>query len=333
MDPGNWPRLWKLGGVAFPGHSAADEYVKEWKAYRPRQTPYAFGWGYGADLGGLSHQPVASSDGTSFKYPFKSYDGKVTFTRQRTGERTFDYGKEGVAHYGLYADWFNDLKRLGGTGLSKDMWDGAEAYLEMWERADGIRTRACADSDHPIKASGRGPLRLGRAWLPLLRKAGQPQQRTRAWSWCVMGKLNHDAADVAELSRAGKVELVGSTARGRTAGGIRVGAPARRVAKAQSAGGGILYRGAWVYALRGGRVRAVGVASRSLARTPKALRSAMKRVLGAKATSRRRVFVPNAAQAGKRGRLTGRTIAGTSDPKLNAALEMLCGLQVSSAAR
>ena len=46
-------------------------------------------------------------------YPFKSYDGKVTFDRQRTGERTFDYSNEGVAHYGLYADWFEDLRRSG----------------------------------------------------------------------------------------------------------------------------------------------------------------------------------------------------------------------------
>src|SRR5256714_3604988 len=57
MDPGNWPRLWKLGGMAFPGHSAATDYVKEWQKYRPQKTPYFFGWGYGADLGALSHQP------------------------------------------------------------------------------------------------------------------------------------------------------------------------------------------------------------------------------------------------------------------------------------
>src|SRR4051812_40669946 len=224
MDPGNWPRLWKLGGVAWPGHSAADDYVKEWQKYRPRQTPYAFGWGYGADLGGLSHQPDPSSDGKDFGYPFKSYDGKVTFERQKTGNRTFDYGKEGVAQYGLYADWFNDLQRVGGNQLAKDMWDGAEAYLEMWERADGIRTPRCADSDHPLAANGRGPLRLGRGWVTLLRKAGQPQQRTRAWTWCVTGKKNRDRADVAELSQGGKVELVGSTAYGRVAGGIGVGA-------------------------------------------------------------------------------------------------------------
>jgi hypothetical protein len=321
MDPGNWPRLWKLGGVAFPGHSTANEYVKEWRQYRPRQTPRAFGWGYGADLGGLSHQP--DPNGTNFSYPFKSYDGRVTFNRQRTGERTFDYGKDGVAHYGLYADWFNDLQRVGGRRLASDMWAGAEAYLEMWERADGIRTPRCADSDHPVKAIGRGQLQLGRDWLTLLRRAGQPQQRTRAWTWCVAGTLNVDAADVAVLSRAGKVELVGSTAHGRSAGGVLLGA--------RSAGDGIRVRrapqGAWVYAVRGGRVVAVATASSGLARRPKDLRVAMLRVLSAKATSRPRPFIPSGAQAKSSGGLTGKPLAGTSDPRLNAALTLLCGLQ------
>ena len=89
------------GGLAFPGHSAAKAYVEEWQQYRPQQTPFRFGWGYGADLGGLSHQPSPNEDGTSIDYPFTSYDGSVTFERQKTGEREFDYIKEGVAHYGL----------------------------------------------------------------------------------------------------------------------------------------------------------------------------------------------------------------------------------------
>ena len=38
---------------------------KEWQRYRPRSTPFAFGWGYGADLGGLSHQPVPTGAGAS----------------------------------------------------------------------------------------------------------------------------------------------------------------------------------------------------------------------------------------------------------------------------
>jgi hypothetical protein len=39
MDPGNWPRLWKLGGVAWPGHSRATGYVKDYEKYRPKRTP------------------------------------------------------------------------------------------------------------------------------------------------------------------------------------------------------------------------------------------------------------------------------------------------------
>jgi hypothetical protein len=335
MDPGNWPRLWKLGGVAFPGHSTAESYVKDWKQYRPRQTPYKFGWGYGADLGGLSHQPDASSDGSKFKYPFKSYDGRVTFKRQRTGERTFDYGREGVAHYGLYADWFHDLSRRGGRRLVSDMMDGSEAYLDMWERADGVRVPKCADSDdsltasgRPVAASGGGALLLGTSWRTLLRRVGQPQQRTRAWSYCVAGKRNRRAADVAVLgARSGKVELVGSTAFGRSAGGVRVGAPARR-----AGGGGIHRRGRWVYAARGGKVVAVAVSTPSLVRNPKALRAAMQRVLRAKASAVPRKFVPSAATAGARGRVTGKPLAGTSDPKLNAALAMLCNLQMGGTA-
>ncbi len=325
MDPGNWPRLWKLGGVAFPGHSSASDYVKEWRKYRPRGTPYDFGWGYGADLGGLSHQPDAAADG-GITYPFRSYDRRVTFQRQRTGERTFDYNKEGVAQYGLYADWFEDLRRVGGSTLARDMWDGAEAYLEMWERAQGIPTRDCAISHGALSSRGLARVRLGVTWESLLRRAGQPQQRSRAWSWCVKGEHNLHAADVAVLSGAGKVELVGSTARGHSAGGIAVGSAARGL------GSGITVRrvgrATRIYVVRRDRVRAVGVTTRSLARRHRALRLAIARLLSAKATQGPPAFVPSAAQAATRGAPTGQTLSGSSDPKLNAAFAFLCNLNV-----
>ena len=112
----------------------------------------------------------------------------MTLDRQRTGDRTFDYSKDGVAQYGLYADWFADLRRVGGQALASDMWNGAEAYLEMWERADGIRAPGCGPDARRVDAKGLGALRLGRDWRTLLRGAGQPQQRTRAWSWCTMAR-------------------------------------------------------------------------------------------------------------------------------------------------
>jgi hypothetical protein len=332
MDPGNWPRLWKLGGIAFPGHSQASDYVKEWQKYRPKSTPYLFGWGYGADLGGLSDQPAAGKEG-SIGYPFTSYDGSVTFDRQRTGDRTFDYSKDGVAHYGLYADWFADLRRVGGQALAQDMWNGAEAYLEMWERAEGIRAAGCDRARVGVSSTGLGGLRLGSDWQTLLRRAGQPQQRTRAWTWCANGAPNRTAADVAVLNTAGTVELVGSTARGRSAAGVLVGARAARVVRrTRSLGAGVRVRPAgrvtWVYVVRGRRVRAVAVASRRLARSRTALRRAVRLLLSARAAQTQREFVPSGAQAATRGAPTGQTLAGSSNPRLNTALAFLCHLQV-----
>ena len=132
-----------------------------------------FGWGYGADLGGLSEQPGAGA----LTYPFKSMDDRVTFDRQVTGSRTFDYSTEGVAHYGLYADWFADLRRLGGETLRNDLWDGAEAYLEMWERASGVRT-GCTRSQVAL-----GPI------VDIRRSAASASRSARDgdWIWCVRG--------------------------------------------------------------------------------------------------------------------------------------------------
>jgi hypothetical protein len=61
---------------------------------------------------------------------------RVTFRRQRTGTRTFDLNKDGVAHYGLFADLLADMGRQpnGGRALAI-MFRSAEAYLEMWRRA------------------------------------------------------------------------------------------------------------------------------------------------------------------------------------------------------
>jgi hypothetical protein len=342
MDPDNWPRLWKLGGLAFPGHSTATDYVKEWQQHRPAQTPFDFGWGYGADLGGLSHQPDPNADGQSVAYPFKSYDGQVTFDRQKTGERTFDYKSEGVAHYGLYADWFADLKRIGGDKLADDMAAGAEAYLEMWERADGVPSPGCFAQRREIFGSGRGPFRLGVDWKTMLRRAGQPQQRGRAWAWCAKGRPNARAADVAVFDNAGKTELIGTTARGRMTHGVAVGSSARRLPRGlRSAGGSIRYRRtrsgtAFVYVVRAGRVRALATVSRTVARRRASIRRDVRLLLAAKASQAPREFKPSPTQASRAARgvqPTGRPLAGTGNELINERLALLCGLQMQSTQR
>ena len=326
MDPGNWPRIWKLGGLAFPDSDTSTGFVDAYRKYRPKRTPFMIGWGYGADLGGLAEQPAAREG--SVQYPFKSFDGKVTFDRQKSGERSFDYNSEGVAHYGLYADWFEDLRKLGGPALTQDMSNAAEAYLQMWERASGFRTPNCRPQRFRVNARGLGRLRLGMKWEDVLRVDGQPQQRTRAWTWCVRGKGNGSKADVAELTAAGRVELAGSTALTRSADGIPVGAPAGRLRGLRSAGGGLFVRdgrsSSFVYAVSGGRVTAVAVATRALARSSTELRTAMRRLVKARATQAKRTFEPNSAA--ESARITGATFAGSRDSQVNQALAVLCGL-------
>ena len=60
--------------------------------------------------------------------------------RQRSGTRTYDINTDGVDHYGLYPDWIEDLRKVGGQQIVDDMANGAEAYLQMWERARAAAT-------------------------------------------------------------------------------------------------------------------------------------------------------------------------------------------------
>ena len=70
------------------------------------------------------------------RYPFRSFDGRVLFRRQRTGTRTFDLNADGVAHYGLIADLLADVQRRpGGREALATLFGSAEAYLRTWERA------------------------------------------------------------------------------------------------------------------------------------------------------------------------------------------------------
>ena len=50
-------------------------------------------------------------------YPFTGLGG-VTVSQQHSGQRVYDINKDGVAHYGLYPDWLQDLR---------SHWAGAKA--------------------------------------------------------------------------------------------------------------------------------------------------------------------------------------------------------------
>ncbi len=123
--------------------------------YDPAENPWLLedfdyypGSGFASDVNGIASLPPSppppEETGDTPIYPtFLSEDGNVRFSRQRTGDRVFEYYDDrNVDHYGLYAEHIADLSRNGGENKDEtiDMFfRSAEAYLRMWERITGER--------------------------------------------------------------------------------------------------------------------------------------------------------------------------------------------------
>jgi hypothetical protein len=273
------PRIYKLGGVVTPMKESAPDWIKTWQTTKAQRDPrFYFGFGYGSDQNGLSSQPAPRDGPNPVQYPFKSFDGHVTFQRQRSGVREFDITKDGVAHYGMFPDWWEDIRRVGGAAAVKDMTRGAEAYLQSWERVNGIRF-GCKSPRQRFASRGTRRLLLRNTAAQLLRRGGQPKVRgNRTWIWCVRGKKNGRKKVAAALTPAGRVALVGSNTRGSDLRRVRVGDPVSRLqGHTRRMGTGLLVgrggpRSRFVYGVRSGRVRFVAVATRAASKNRATLR-------------------------------------------------------------
>jgi hypothetical protein len=241
---------------------------------------FYFGFGWGADMNGFGHQgnPRGADAPNPVTYPFKSFDGKQTIDKQKSGERVYDINVDGVAHYGLYPDWLEDLRKLAGNGIVDDMARGPEAYLQMWERADGVPAASCVQSRVKFLPTGFTRMRLGDTPEKLLRRAGQPASRPgRAWSYC---SGRGDGGTVTPILDArGRLGVIVSAARFHRSAGVGAGARASRLRGRafKRFGRGVYVRSAgrgarFVYVVKKGRVTHAGVASKAAARSPKALR-------------------------------------------------------------
>jgi hypothetical protein len=259
-DRANWPDIYDLGGVVAPMARDSEGFYETWKKTRKQRNPdYYFGFGFGDDMNGFASQGGPRNGPNPVRYPFKSFDGGVTFERQRSGERTFDINTDGVAHYGLFPDWVEDLRMQGGKKIVRDLSRGSEAYLQMWERAMGVPPERCMKAKGKVKSSGLGRLRLGDSAKRALKRSGQPDRRIgRTYSYCVAGKANKRANTTAVFTKKGKLTAVVTDARGYKAGGVAVGD------KLRGAGGKVVTRKAgggarFAYRVANGKVKAVGV--------------------------------------------------------------------------
>lgn len=133
-------RIFRLGGIMSPFNGSPTGISATWKRYADEMSefPYLVGIGIGSDVQGVTSQPTGD-EGFVPDYPFRSVDGLVTFTPPAVGDRALDFSTEGVAHYGLYAEWVENLRQLDerdDADLMDIFMSSAEAYIQMWERAE-----------------------------------------------------------------------------------------------------------------------------------------------------------------------------------------------------
>jgi len=136
-------RIQNLGGFVAPAAKDSPDFVESWQMARAMQPAgRLFGVGFGSDMNGLAHQAEPRGPSANpVTYPFRTFDGGTTMDRHRSGTRVWDINTDGVAQYGLFPDYVEDLRKLGGDQIVTDVANGAEAYLQMWARADAFRTR------------------------------------------------------------------------------------------------------------------------------------------------------------------------------------------------
>jgi len=283
--PDAYRRILALGGVVTPAEKTVEKFLEQYRALKPqRNRRFLYGTGWSTDMNGFAAQggPRPGNEKNPVTYPFKSLDGSTTVDRQKTGTRTWDLNKDGTAHFGLYPDLMEDVRNVGGQEVADDLLNGSEAYLQMWERAEGVKAPQCRAAQRRFVANGLGEIGLGMRPEALLRSAGQPDSRPgRRWTWCADGTRGGKVT--ALLTQDGRVQLVGSTARFHRYAAVGQGMRASRLkGKTRRLGPGLRIRRAGgkgnraVYGVRRGRVTFTAVVARDTAKSRSKVRAALK---------------------------------------------------------
>jgi hypothetical protein len=152
----------------------------------------------------------------------------------------------------------------------------------MWERTNGIPRTSCRSATAAVTSKALGHIRLGATARSVLQRAGQPSSRPGSYyRWCI--KRSHGAA-TARFDSHGKAVFVASTAKRHRSGRIHPGARvaklkgrAKKISRSVWVGKRLNKRGVRrVFLVRKGRVKVIGVATRSLVRHHSALAGALR---------------------------------------------------------
>jgi hypothetical protein len=216
--PDAYPRIYGEGGFITPYAGDSTGFVDKWRRHVGWADPrYYFGIGFGADMNGLGAQgdPRGADVPNPVTYPFTGLNG-ITVHRQSAGQRTWDVNTDGVAQYGLYPDWIEDLAKVAGpdgAAITEDMSRGPEAYLQMWERAEGIAPDSCRNPElaQRVRAIER-KVRTGMTTRQVMAVVGQPYTRLgHRFGFCAKTRRGGAARMAVRFTTGGRVLAVRRT--------------------------------------------------------------------------------------------------------------------------
>jgi hypothetical protein len=142
----------EIGGLIYPmkpngkGHADFVQKMKPiWEEMRPGQ-PLAVG--YGMDANGIANRAGPRGAGSEpVQYPFTLFRGEdwgpqfagfapLTVNLQTIPQsgKTWNIDEVGTAHYGMVADYVEEVRIEGGREALDALYNSAEAYLQMWEQ-------------------------------------------------------------------------------------------------------------------------------------------------------------------------------------------------------
>jgi hypothetical protein len=193
-DDANYFKILKMGGVVTPYAGDSSSFFGKWELLRTKADPrFLYGVGWGSDMNGFGSQggPRNPAAGKGVRYPFSTLGG-ATVSRLTTGQRTWDVNTDGVADYGLYPDWVQDVTVLAGkdgAAFRRDLANGVEAYLQMWERANGITGDSCRSDIADVTSGDLKAVKRGMTPEQVVTVLGQPHTRVgRAFTYCGTGR-------------------------------------------------------------------------------------------------------------------------------------------------
>lgn len=146
--------LYALGGVSKTGLRScrtAGETGSQLQRLKDRVTLIEQNGGYPAEGFGFDLNGFAGAPGPRFgpdsgcadpqedpvTYPFESYNGDITFTEPKVGNRTIDFNTEGFVHIGMLPELLEDARNDAASDAELEpLFRSAEGYIRMWEKSE-----------------------------------------------------------------------------------------------------------------------------------------------------------------------------------------------------